>query len=355
MKIQEITVKNTQQPVVPDVPDFTKLIDKGIMEGYTLDLSDKPKKVDTSAIPDVNMAPEEDGWTRQEFPSHGVPYNIPHFWLRPLSVSTLASVHAAQQESRKPGMELAGFTHFLDALAPTIKNFDIRNLTVPDFYAHLYWLRINSYPASPFTVPWTSRYGNENVEKLNYSSFDFKELEMTPAEYQSWRDKGISFPTVRDMEVLTDPALSDKDRWLITYAQYVYIDGPITVDLMKKKIEKLDSMGPDAIALIDQFAAIAQHGVVEQIKVKDKNFELNAAIKYIGDEIARLSEMLEITLSHIESSDEALPDMVQLSNFLDERTAEYKELIQVRDNKMFFSPREEVVTLAKASAALLFP
>lgn len=354
MKLVEISKTNDAKKKLDksSIPDFTNLISPNLLPGVELhpELTKKPEN-----IPDVrDDSPEDTVWVRQEFASLGIPYNgVTSFWLRPLDVDTLALVHAAQQAGKIPGQELDGLTKLLDALNPCIKDFDIRDLTVPDFYAFLYWLRINSYPSSPFTVPWTSRYGNENTTRLSYSSFTFKELDMSLEEYREWKKKGISFPTVRDMEVLSDLDISQADRWKITYAQYVYLDEPISASHMAKKVAKLKTMGADIIAQIDIFASKAEHGVVEQIKVKDANFNLDSAIAFVQTETIRLGQILDIAMESDDSETQAR--LVNMGAYLDERLKEYTRLKEAKDNNFVYLPEEEVVVLARASAALLFP
>ncbi|QIG70228.1 hypothetical protein EVB87_128 [Rhizobium phage RHph_N28_1] len=370
MKIREVEPQpRRDRPAEPIIPNVRQMFDQNLMRGMQIEDNDIQEMQDRFAhqargIPSPNTTIDDanEGWQRQEVPSLGVPYGIStnSIWVRPLDVPMLAQVHAAQMEGQR-GNNFKALTMFIDALSPTIREMDIRDLTVPDWHSHLYWLRLNSYPRSPFTVPWISRYGNENISRVTSSHFEFEELAMTREEFLKWRKKGITFPTLRDMEMLTNPEMNDATRWTITYAQYVYIEGPVTPDLMKRKIDALNKGGPDLIADINEFGALMSHGVVEQISVRDEKFEINAAIEYIENEIEQLTTALNAALDKSDESGEAMGRLFNIGMRVTERGEEVKKLKAVRENGGLdsqgkrFVPELEVVPLAKPDATILFP
>lgn len=369
MRIREVEPQKLQaRPTEHIIPNVNNLFDKNLMAGMQVEdgdiqeMNDRFSKTARGApSPNTTIDNTDEGWQRQEVPSLGIPYGLAtaSIWVRPLTVPMLAQVHAAQVEGQRNMFK--ALTMIIDALSPTIRDMDIRDLTVPDWHSHLYWLRLNSYPRSPFTVPWTSRYGNDNVSRVNSSHFEFEELEMTREKYAAWRKRGITFPTLRDMEMLTDPELNSATRWTITYAQYIHIDGPITNDLMKRKIAMLEKGGPDLIAEINEFATEMSHGVVEQIKVRDDKFEINSAIEYIEKEVELLTDALNAALDKSDDAGSEMQRMFNIGMRVTERNEELKTLKAVRENGGLdsmgrrFVPELEVVPLAKADAAILFP
>lgn len=375
MKIRDASPSDKKKPEPPKIPQH--LFDQGLMAGITIDPEDQIKerahivKAQSSLAANVPSSKttqtEVDGkWTRQETPSLGVPYGISELWVRPLDVPILAKVHAAQAMGERediPNAGQASFTMLVDALATTIKDFDIRDLTVPDYNSHIYWLKLNSYPKSPFTVPWTSRYNNENFTRVNRSHFEFKELQMTREEYVEWNKMGISFPTVRDMELLYDPDLDKETHWTMTYAQYIYLDEEPHVDTMRRKVEKLEELGPDIISKINEFSALATHGVVEQLHLRDEKFELDAAIEFLSNQFDVLSQVLETHAreKNKENGDGDLRQFISLTTYVAGLDAELKVLRKVKENNGFdeqgrpFKPEVEVVALASANATFLFP
>ncbi len=371
MRVVERKV-TTPEKGLPTPPDLSHLFNKGLIEGVEVKEEDQVKSNKmvlnttsslSSKVSDVNLSnPDVDGiWVRQEIPSLGVPYGIPHLWVRSLTVPMLAQVHAAQATGANPENQQKALTMLIDALKPTIRDFDIRDLTVPDWNSHLYWLRLNSYPRSPLTVPWTSKYGNDNITRITSSSFEFEELAMSREEYLAWQKKEISFPTVRDLELLTDPTLDAETRWTITYAQYIYIEGPPTADLMRRKIQRLEELGVEQIALINEFAAKCSHGVIEQVKVRDEKFDLDKAIVYVQNELDSLTFIMEQTLNNKEDEDENLQSLIALTNHSKNRADELLLLKKVKENNGLtedgkrFIPDMEVVVIASANATLLFP
>lgn len=381
MRLRDLSGSTTPTKPAPPRPtgsqqnimaDFAAFQNAGLLQGVEIEeafapttdtASASPTRNPTSSIPDAKLTSDEAGWIRQEFPSLGVPYGREGqpFWVKPFDVTILANVHAAQATGERPGNELKAFTMLVDALSPCIKNFDIRDLTVPDYFSFMYWLRLNSYPRSPFTVPWTSKYGNEVVSKLNYSDFEFEELSMTSDEYRKWRKEGLTFPTVRDMEILTDSTLEVKDRWYINYAQYIYVDGPPDANWMRRKIDRFIEMGTDAVSLVKEFAAKASHGVIEQIRVSDSSFDIDKAIAFFKEQIDTLTDILNAALGEAAEEDtNGVQALIAIGSKLTELKEDYDKLVKIKANNgiyqgKIYTPEKEVVPLAPASATLLFP
>lgn len=355
-------------PIEPTA--VNELFDKGMLEGFSFNPSDQGKPTQSrlrnhSELPisshtNVSNKDGKGEWVRQDFPSLGVPYGVNAFWVKPLDVLTLSRLHAAQTVGHDPNNGQKAFTMMLDALQPTIKDFDIRNLTIPDYYAHLYWLRLNSYPRSPFTIPWRSKYGNENNTRVTKSNFEFQELQMSRTEYLRYQADGITFPTVRDMETMFDSTLTEDKRWMMNHAQYIFIPGEPSADWMELKIQKFIDMGADAITMITEFADKCVHGVIEQVTVRDDKFTLDGAISYIEDELKTFVSTLE-AISGEDNTDVIIGQMAMMHTFLDGRAEELKILKHVKENNglrpdgTVFEPDMEVVKLATANITMLFP
>ena len=291
-------------------------------------------------------SPEED-WTRSDFPSNGILYKEDVF-IRPLKTGILKKLTAARASE--------SFTMMLDALQYCI-NIDIRDLTVPDLYFFMYWLRLNSYPRSPMTIEWTSKYGNKNVTRISggMSTFEIVELKMTKHELEHWRDLGITIPTVRDMEALQNPDLAIEDKWEIQYSQYMYISDAIDENYINKKIEAFNNAGPDVISDIDKFSDLISHGVIEQIKVKDVHFDLKSAVDAVQSEIDRLGLILDsLNKTKEESSDTTVAILAVLKQ-LEDRQKLLEQLKTAVDNNETVTPDDEVVDIGSANINLLFP
>lgn len=312
-------------------------------------------------------------WVQQEFPSKSIPYlhlgqSSEGIYVRELDMTTLSQVHAAQT-SRSLSM-------LLDALQACIK-LDIRKLTVPDFYFFVYWLRMTSYPKTPLHVTWTSKYGNENRTRCTKSDFEIIELGMTPEEYQGWMDMEITFPTMRDFELLQEDDFTEDPAtaWLAQYAQYAYIpaeqltvqDGEVEgetrpvnrEEYMELKLQRLKSLGVQVIQSITDFSEAMDHGVLEQVRVRDDKFELDTAIDFVEKEISHLRDLVTAILSKAEENEDLNPQVyastITLGERVQMREGELKLLKDAKENGTPFEPEEEVVAVQISEAAFIFP
>lgn len=98
---------------------------------------------------DWHRPPEDEHMIRLDgLPSMGFPYGGPEFNyvnIRPLRWGQLELLaRAAEQDAVEPVIQAVG----------QCISQPVNQLTIPDFYYLLYWLRINSYPASPLYMPW---------------------------------------------------------------------------------------------------------------------------------------------------------------------------------------------------------
>lgn len=103
----------------------------------------------TDAFASWHAAPEDEHMIRLDgLPSMGFPYGGPEFNyvnIRPLRWGQLELLaRAAEQDAVEPVIQAVG----------QCISQPVNQLTIPDFYYLLYWLRINSYPASPLYMPW---------------------------------------------------------------------------------------------------------------------------------------------------------------------------------------------------------
>lgn len=320
------------------------LINRPLPSGIVADTPSVPKVEPTHQPTETIKAvttPAADGWYRQKMPSGNVVYD--DVLLKTLDVSTLKKVSAA--------ISAKDFTLLLDALDSRI-SMDIRDLTVPDFYFFMYWQRLNSYPRSPHMVPWTSKYGNKNITRVTMTDLTIKELQMTKATLEAWRQKGIDIPRIRDMEVLADTELSAEDRWELEYAQYMYIPD-VTETILQDKRDKLAEIGPEALVLVDEFSDLIIHGVEESVTVRDDKFEMDPAIDFLKEEI----DQLTIVANTILEDDD--PKSIGAANgiltHIANRKATLDAILKAKETNTVYVPESEVVAIGTADATILFP
>jgi len=211
-------------------------------------------------------------YNKQGLPSNGV-YGYDSVYIRPLHVGDLTLAYRADVEDN--------ITHIIDLVDSTIKDFDARDLTVPDFVYLMAWLRLNSYPVTPFSVSWECPNGHDNVSTLSETNLNIVTCTYD-AETNPFKDTCLHAPTVRDMEaiqiIIRDNDLgegaSDADKsniptdlkeklWLMRTAQYVSpIHGTIEERCEKLMHNDIPNI-MESLGLLDGFKVRMQHGLTE--------------------------------------------------------------------------------------------
>ena len=322
-------------------------------------------------IPEHNVFPADArgdvpaGWIRQTPPSLGIPYDFDDVFVRPLEVPDLLGIHASVQNG--------SYTMFLDALNNAI-NVDIRELTASDLRFFMYWWRLNSFSRSPYTLTWTSRYGNENKTMIvKESELEITNLEMSPETYAEYRAEGIDFPRVRDAEYLGDVTLSPTDRWMAERAQYIVTDETGEA-WYPSRFERLKAGGVKMFELVRDFSKLIKHGIDERVKVVDAKYEpvaamnaLRAQAQYLArivntaggnvteEMILQTNERVDDFLSEADEIERTLTHIDMIENAVDE-TALPEGLTSedLPDLQASLKPREEAITL-RISALDFFP
>lgn len=305
---------------------------------HTSSSNERSKDIDVNAL--------SNGWTPLQFPSKLIPYDVTEVEVRPMDIRVLSRVAAAQSQQ--------SLTLLIDAIQSCC-SFDLRSMTVPDYYYFMYWLRINSYPKTPLKVNWTSKYGNQNSTITRMSTYDIKELEITKARYQEFLDRGMCIPTMRSLEYSSNQENIDEEReFLISYAQYVYVEGnELDSDYMDRKVAKLLEMGADFMTDVEEFTKEVEHGVLEQVRVVDEHFVLEKAITNMEEEVENVIKIID---NAIDTNDlNTITSMAAMSQHVDKRKIEIAELKEKLEKGEKVEPEEEVVDIGVADATLLFP
>jgi hypothetical protein len=221
----------------------------------------------------------DDKWETVEFPSNGLYYNK-NLKVRPLKVRQAAQISNA--------VSSGSFSAFLDVLDNNI-DIPIRILTQPDFGFLLRWLKFKSYPKTPVTFTWWSKYENKNVTTITETALEFircDALEKHPDKVEEFKKLKMTYPRVADLEFESVAKLSDEDKWLFQYAQY--FEG----NTWEEKLDNLDEV-TDFNAQINNLKDILHHGCNEYVYVKDTHF--NAS-----DYISSLESKLEVIRNYNE-------------------------------------------------------
>lgn len=310
-------------------------------ENSNVELNEQKINVNSKEIPKYAKSSNRKNakYIRVNLPSLGIPYDgNPAVHIATFNVINLAKIYKATSEE--------DFSILIDAVNDTVQDVDVRNFTVPDFYFLMYWLRINSYPRSPFTISWTSRYGNENVHKVNQTELEIKVLEMTSEQYENFRNVNIKFPSVRDLELLMVEQLDPEQKFLAGIAQYIDYG-----DSLKEKIEFLNETEDlSIIEYIKDFEKLAIHGVEESILVTDQNFDAQKAVIHLRDVIKEARN----ALSSGNTQAMGIGNTREFMNKIIEMEKEADEIEKCIKHNIEYKPKEESIQL-QMNALKFFP
>lgn len=217
-------------------------------------------------------------WVRQDVPSLYVPYGFNDLYVRPITVPLLSKLFLAHKTKN--------FSLVVDVFNECVSE-DARVLTPSDFNFLLYWIRDNSFTKTPITVSWLSKYNNRNELQFRSSTLTINEIEFSRDDFVPYREFGLCFPTVRDMELLKDDNTDPESYWMLDYAQYVALPTPsesyrtYVQDKLAALTALIEQHGlEDVILKINEFSVRIAHGVDETVKVRDKLFDPLKAADY---------------------------------------------------------------------------
>lgn len=268
---------------------------------------------------------EHPDYIRFELPSRFLFYPFKSLSIRRITFPDLLKINKATKGKV--------VSVLLDALQATIDR-DIRDLTVPDFYAILFWHRLESYTKTPFMVRYVSKYGNTNEISITNTVIEEIQNKMTIERWLEWKEKGFRQPTVRDMEILDSANLSEEETWAYERAQYLQIVGEPSVEDpygIKSIIEKMSNIPVETIESIREFSAESVHGIKESIQVKDEKFDADK----------RENDLKDILKYYEQSgaSGTSLPFVIEVLR-------ELKEISEAKGAGIKVEPTAQVVPLA---------
>lgn len=193
-----------------------------------------------------------------ELPSNGIFYenrqkSIKCSTLNIGQVRQLESAHKIQNLSNRE-REIANI------IGRSISDFNVFDLTYPDFIFLLYWIRLNSFKNTPYTINWSYKLDDNSEKKcvslIKTSNFDVKSCEvMASPKYGSMN--------VRDyIEILFLPNEEEQK-----YGKYAAV---LKGKDLQEKIKVLDSLDYDELIQIKKHIKDFEHGVSEYVKVRDE-------------------------------------------------------------------------------------
>lgn len=225
---------------------------------------------------------------------------------------------------------------------------DVDSLTPGDFKYLCYWLRLNSYPNNPMSISWKSKYGNDNVSIINKSSIIKLAPDIKIEEYNKWKEEGFCVPTMKFSAIFSQDDLSEDDDFLYSNAQY--FQGNNWDEKLKTMEDFLEKNGLEALNRITEFDKLIDHGVQEEVTVRDLKFHAPEYKQVLLNRINKVKEVLSNPMLDSDSDEAALLNLNLAS--LEE---EYSELVKKLDAGEEVPAEPETIFLEVDASEFLSP
>lgn len=245
----------------------------------------------TEPQPYVHVTPNsEDEAVSFALPSNFLVYDFKELYIRPFKGRHFSKLHRAREEESMLHLVEVVSSVVSNAMYPTGLAFE---LTLPDFYSCLYWLRMHSFLKHGFThqTMCRSKVHHEWVEKgrptdqglvrieadtlkhaevINKASLKTKELTALPNATEFSLDyPGIKLVPMLMKDVLEITMNENIDRFVArTAASIQLVDRNAS---LAERMALVDDLSADDIATIAKYEkVISDYGVVESLKWKCK-------------------------------------------------------------------------------------
>lgn len=226
-------------------------------------------------------------------------------------------------------------------------DIDVDKLTSGDFKYICYWLRLNSYPKSPMTVEWKSKYGNDNVAQVRKVDLQVLAPDITKEQLAAWRAEGFDIPTLKFSNVFDNDKLSDDEDFLYSNAQF--FQGKTWEEKIKTMESYLEKNGLEALNKTKEFDDLIDHGVKEELTVVDSKFDPEDYRKVLENRIEKMKKAV-LNVDDVTSSEATM-----LNLMLDTTEKELAELVRKLDSGEVVQADPETIFLEMDSAEFLSP
>lgn len=259
-------------------------------------------------------------------PSNFIFYDFDTIKVRKFEIRDLAKMHRVMQNESIP--------MFKEVIQGCVdKNINL--LTAGDFKYICYWLRLNSYPKSPMTVEWRSKYGNESVAQVRKTDLTVLAPEITKEDLEAYRSKGFEVPTL-EFSSIFDGDISDDDDFLYSNAQF------FKGKTWEEKIQNLENYtnenGLESLQDVKQFDDLIDHGVKEELVVYDPKFDPEVYKKTLEEKIQKLQSRM--TIVEPGTTEESMIGLL-----LDTNEKELAQLVKKLENKEVIQADPETIFL----------
>lgn len=283
-------------------------IGKDVVENLEKQANTKEEVLETKEEAKLIPNPVNDKYQSVNLPSNFRFYDFDNIKVRKFEIRDLAKMHRVMQNESE--------SMFKEVIQGCVDR-SIKSLTPGDFKYLCYWLRLNSYPKSPMTVEWRSKYGNESIAQVRKTDLTVFAPEITKEQLEDYRSRGFEVPTLEFADIFEED-LSDDDEFLYSNAQF------FRGETWEEKISNLEKYteeyGLEALNEVKKFDDLIDHGVKEELVVYDPKFDPIDYRKSLEDKVSKLKNRM--TLVEPGTSEEAM-----LGLLLDTNQKELAQLV----------------------------
>lgn len=196
-----------------------------------------------------------------ELPSNGIFYKDKkrEVKITPFTIGQVRRLEASSKINNLSNRE----KEIANIVGDSIIDFNVFDLTEPDFIFILYWIRLNSFQNNPYSIQWAYKTEDDQERKcistVKTSSFEVLECDKMLNPQFGWK-------TVRDkIELLELETEADRK-----YAEYAAI---LEGKSLTEKLDKLDRLSIEKLFDLKTHLVKFKHGVSEYVKVRDEEVE----------------------------------------------------------------------------------
>lgn len=174
-----------------------------------------------------------------------------------LTVSQVRQLYGARGLTN----EYNQFREIVNALGRSVHDFDIMDLTYPDFEYLKYWIRLNSFRSTPYILMWEyvqEDGSNKSVRSvINMNDFTIDVLDRHYSPPNNWK-----YMTVRDkLDIMQLTKEED-----IAMAEYACL---LPGKSIEEKQRLLDSYPADMLVSMRQHIDKSHHGIITRVMLTD--------------------------------------------------------------------------------------
>lgn len=340
LKPQEIKKENIEQKVssFEDIPNPNDYVgSENIEEKLSNPVENDPQILSKEKAPYVKNQIDA-RYQSIYLPSMFKFYDFKTIMVRTFEIRDLSKMYSCLQSE--------SYKLFKEVIQGCV-DVDVDLLTPGDFKYLCYWLRTNSYTKTPIRVEWMSKYGNKCISEVTKANITTLELDTDMKVLEPWIKKGFTVPTMKFADIFQDGQLSESDDFMYSNAQY--FQGNTWEEKIQTMEKYLNENGLEALADVEEWDKLTEHGVEEQMKVYNLNFDVQKYKELLESRIRKA----KILLNNLQ--DKEGEDYLVVSSGLVTTQKELEDLNKKLEKGEEIRPEPETLFLEMGPYELLSP